>query len=110
MGSGQIPLNIELQQDDRTVCCSHTVVCGIGATIRMGRESWCLPYAGFFFYLFSKFLNFTLKKGEKKINFIIVASIDMWQSYFAQTCCQIHFTLFCRKFTFVAINALFWVK
>ena len=24
--SGQIPLNIELQQDDRTVCCSHTVV------------------------------------------------------------------------------------
>ena len=26
VGSGQIPLNIELQQDDRTVCCSHTVV------------------------------------------------------------------------------------
>ena len=22
--------------------------CGIGATIRIGRESWCLPYAGFF--------------------------------------------------------------
>ena len=21
---------------------------GIGATIRIGRESWCLPYAGFF--------------------------------------------------------------
>ena len=26
VGSGQIPLNIELKQDDRTVCCSHTVV------------------------------------------------------------------------------------
>ena len=26
VGSGQIPLNIELQQDDRNVCCSHTVV------------------------------------------------------------------------------------
>ena len=24
MGSGVIPLNIELQQDDRTVCCGHT--------------------------------------------------------------------------------------
>ena len=26
VGSGQILLNIKLQQDDRTVCCSHTVV------------------------------------------------------------------------------------
>ena len=26
MGSGQIPLNIELKQNDYTVCCSHTVV------------------------------------------------------------------------------------
>ena len=26
VGSGQIPLNIELQQEERTVCCSHTVV------------------------------------------------------------------------------------
>ena len=26
VGTGQIPLNIELQQDDRTVCCSHKVV------------------------------------------------------------------------------------
>ena len=26
VGSGQIPLNIELQQDDHTVCCSQTVV------------------------------------------------------------------------------------
>ena len=26
MGSGQIPLTIEFQQDDRTVSCSHTVV------------------------------------------------------------------------------------
>ena len=26
VGTGQIPLNIELQQDDRTVCCSHKIV------------------------------------------------------------------------------------
>ena len=31
----------------------------------------------------------------------------MWQSCFAHTCCPIHFTLFCRKFTFVEIYALF---
>ena len=28
VGSGQIPLNIELKHDDNTVCCSHTVVQG----------------------------------------------------------------------------------
>ena len=32
---------------------------------------------------------------------IIVSSIVVWQSYFAHSFCQIHFTLFCRKFTFV---------
>ena len=26
MGSGLIPLNKELQQDNRTVCCGHTAV------------------------------------------------------------------------------------
>ena len=26
VGSGLIKLNIELQQDDRTVCCSHKIV------------------------------------------------------------------------------------
>ena len=26
VGSGQIPLNIELKQDDYTVCCIHSVV------------------------------------------------------------------------------------
>ena len=26
LGSGQIPLNIELKQDDYTACCIHTVV------------------------------------------------------------------------------------
>ena len=26
VGSGLIPLNIELQQDDRTVCCGHNTV------------------------------------------------------------------------------------
>ena len=28
VGTGQIPLNIELQQDNRTVCCSHKIVLG----------------------------------------------------------------------------------
>ena len=28
VGLGQIPLNIELQQDDYTVCCIHSVVAG----------------------------------------------------------------------------------
>ena len=28
VGSGQIPLNIELKQDDYTVCCIHSVVIG----------------------------------------------------------------------------------
>ena len=30
VGSGQIPLNIEVKQDDYTVCCSHTVVLVVG--------------------------------------------------------------------------------
>ena len=38
---------------------------------------------------------FTLKRGNNLNNFIIVASKDVWQSYCALTCCQIHFTLFC---------------
>ena len=25
---------------------------GIGASIRISQESWCLPYAGFFLFLF----------------------------------------------------------
>ena len=45
-----------------------------------------------------------------KLNiYIIFASIDVWQSYFTHTCCQKHFTLFCRKFTFVVIFTLFGV-
>ena len=35
------------------------------------------------------------------MNYITLASKDVWQSCFAQTSCQIHFTMFCRKFTFV---------
>ena len=56
-------------------------------------------------------LKMLLKKEEENlINYIIVASIYVWQSYFAHTCCQIHFKLFCREFTFVAIYTLFQVK
>ena len=41
---------------------------GIGATIRIGREIQCLPYAGFFFtyrkkfHLFGTIVNFFYKK------------------------------------------------
>ena len=33
VGSGQIPLNIELKQDDYTVCCIHSVVWGQGKIV-----------------------------------------------------------------------------
>ena len=36
---------------------------------------------------------------------IIVASIVVWRSYFAHSCCQKYCTLFCHKFTFVVIYA-----
>ena len=37
------------------------------------------------------------------INDINVTSIVLWQSFFDHSCCQTHFMLFCRKFTFVVI-------
>ena len=47
--------------------------------------------------------TFTFKRGTNKISYITLASIDVWQFCFAHTCCQIHFALFCQKFTFVEI-------
>ena len=61
-------------------------------------------------FLFGKFLPFTLKRGRNLNNYIILASIDVWQSYFTHTCCQIHLTLVCRQFNFVAIYTLFFSK
>ena len=29
----------------------HILQIGIGPIIRIGRESWCLPYAGFLYYI-----------------------------------------------------------
>ena len=38
----------------------------IGPNIRIGRESWCLPYAGFFFYMCMYIFNFpNLAKSSK---------------------------------------------
>ena len=34
VGSGLIPLNTELQQDDRTVCCGHNTVDSIHPIVR----------------------------------------------------------------------------
>ena len=56
------------------------------------------------------YFYFYFKKGTNQIIYIIIASIDVWQSCFANFGCQIHFTLFCHKFTSVKIFALFWVK
>ena len=43
----------------------------IGATIRIGQESWCLPYAGFFLvrliFLFFLFLKRVLQPGIKTL-------------------------------------------
>ena len=38
----------------------------IGPTIRIGRESWCLPYAGFFFAQVANYLvgRCTLELGQ----------------------------------------------
>ena len=58
---------------------------------------WVFPVILMAFYLV--ILIFTLKWGTSLNNYIIFASIDVWQSYFTHTCCQIHFTLFCCKFT-----------
>ena len=58
-----------------------------------------LPLLVFFYFYF--------KKRKKKIYHLIVASIDVLQSFFAHTCCQIQFTLFCPEFNFVTIYTLF---
>ena len=72
--------------------------------LRFG-ASWGKTYGVYF----GKFF-FTLKRGTNQIIYIILASIDVWQSCFAHSGCQIHFTLFCAKLTFVQIHALFRVK
>ena len=51
---------------------------------------------GIFFY-------FYVKKRKTIIYDINIASIVVWRSYFAHTCCQIQFMLFCCKFTCVVI-------
>ena len=63
-----------------------------------------------FGFLVGKFKNFTFKVIFFLNYYMILAFIDVWQSYFTHTCCQIHFTQFCRKFTFVAIFSLFLGK
>ena len=65
----------------------------------------CAYYLDTYGFLLSKFLTFTLKREKQIINDINVASIVMWQSYFLHNCCEIHFTLFSRKFTSVVIYA-----
>ena len=37
------------------------------------------------------------KVGKNKIHYIVVAFIDVWQSFYAHTCCQIQFILFCPE-------------
>ena len=46
-------------------------------------------------------LTFIFKRGKLVINQIIVASTDVWQSYFDHTFCKIHFMIFCCQLNFV---------
>ena len=41
--------------------------CGIGNTIRIGREMLCLPYAGFFTVNFVRAATDVLKRKRKKL-------------------------------------------
>ena len=68
---------------------------------------WRFWFFGGNTFNFLTFLTLNLKRGTNLNNEIFVASMDVWQSYFTHSCCQIHFTLFRRKFTFVAIYAFF---
>ena len=48
-------------------CLSSRIVLGIGATIRIGREMLCLPYAGF---LIQEKAIFKKKKKQSKTDFL----------------------------------------
>ena len=58
----------------------------------------------------SKLATLILKRGNILICDIFVASIVVWRSYFAHSCCPIHVTLFYRKLTYVVIYALVFGK
>ena len=80
-----------------TQFCRKTEVCRDFAFCRVLLVAYMLDIVG-------KLFTFTLKRGKLVINHIIVASVDVWQSYLAHTFCKVHFMLFCCEFTFVAIN------
>ena len=48
----------------------------IGPTIRIGQESWCLPYAGFFYLSFTKGLNNLSKAQLPRFNHLDVKAIS----------------------------------
>ena len=73
-------------------------------------SQFCIVWGNTYGFYFGKLLTFTLNGGTDLNNYIILASIDVWQSYFTHTCCQIHFALFCFKLSLVAIYALFLGK
>ena len=97
-------------------CVIFFIVCVKYVTNFMlfGREcELCCDFAlfGCYFWLwFNIKKKKSLKRGKEIIYDIIVASVVVWRSYFAHSCCQIHFTLFCCKFTFVVIYAPIWGK
>ena len=90
VGSGQIPLNIELQQDDHTVCCSHTVVVlvfGLGYTF-MGKDC-CAGY---------QVLLSSLKVYASSVNLII--KLKFTYSYFSPICIYFGIKTQCLSLTF----------
>ena len=55
--------------------------CGIGATIRIGREMLCVPYAGFFANIVGKLMAPTLQKTLTFNHDIINLGRISWTKY-----------------------------
>ena len=70
----------------------------------------CASFGSTYGFQFGKLLLLLKKRGTNQTSYIILPSKDVWESCFAHACFQIHFTLFCRKFTFVEIYELLGVK
>ena len=74
-------------------CCKSEICCDLAR--------FCVILMAWIWWI----LNFYLKKRKLFIYDIVVASIVVWQFYFAHNCCHIYFILFCCKLTFVVIYA-----
>ena len=74
------------------LCIFGPPYCGIGATIRVGREMLCLPYAGFFFSVSEGALLNTLKLfvGKRK------NALEFWSELLYKLC-FLTASVYCRN-------------